>query len=80
MASTHQLKVQDIFSVKDYVCLVCTLFEKSLSLSAPFMSKSQWGSALLAKHFYALPLDGIDLENENALLANVFGIYYWFLS
>ena len=22
MASTHQLKVQDIFSVKDYVCLV----------------------------------------------------------
>ena len=22
MASTHQLRVQDIFSVKDYVCLV----------------------------------------------------------
>ena len=56
MASTHQLKVQDIFSVKDYVCLVCTLFEKSLPLSAPFLS-----------------LD-IDLEDENALPANVFGI------
>lgn len=30
MASTHQLKVQDIFSVKDYVCLVCTLSEPLL--------------------------------------------------
>ena len=27
MASTDQLKVQDIFSVKDYICLVRTLSE-----------------------------------------------------
>lgn len=26
MASTHQLKVQDIFSVKDYVCCTTSVF------------------------------------------------------
>ena len=59
MASTHQLKVQDIFSVKDYVCLVWILFEKSLFLSAPFLYFNidlEEKSALLANIFGVLLL------------------------